>query len=135
MKNTHQLVDAFYSRLWNSWDDAAVDEVLAPDFDFRGTLGTETRGRDGWRQYRDTIRSGSANWHNEIITLIAQDNRAAARIRFTGTHTGTLAGFAATGRHIAYDGAAFFTAMDGMLTSAWVLGDLAALRSQLGSQQ
>lgn len=131
MKSTDELVEAFYYRLWNAWDDTAVDEVLASGFEFRGTLGIETRGRDGWRAYRDMIRSGSANWHNEIITLIAHGDRAAARVRFTGTHTGTLAGCAATGRKIAYDGAAFFTAADGMLTSAWVLGDVAALRSQL----
>jgi hypothetical protein len=37
----------------------------------------------------------------------------------------------ATGRSFGYDGAAFFTGRDGALRSAWVLGDLAALREQL----
>lgn len=134
MKSVKELIGSFYSRLWNAWDDAAVDEVLSPDFVFRGTLGTETHGRYGWRQYRDTIRAGSADWHNEILTLIADGDSAAARVRFTGTHTGPLAGFVATGRSVAYDGAAFFTAENGMLTSAWILGDLANLRAQLGAE-
>jgi predicted ester cyclase len=133
MKTVQELVGTFYANLWNAWDDASVDVVLAPDFAFRGTLGTETHGRDGWREYRDTVRAGSADWHNEIVTLIVEGNSAAVRVRFTGTHTGTLAGFAATGRRISYDGAAFFTAEHGMLTSAWVLGDTATLRAQLGA--
>ena len=59
-------------------------------------------------------------------------DRAAARLLYSGTHTGTLLGMPATGRRFEYAGAAFFTASDGLLTSAWVLGDLDALRRQLG---
>ena len=48
MKTVQELVGTFHSKLWNAWDDTSVDEVLAPDFAFRGTLGTETHGPDGW---------------------------------------------------------------------------------------
>lgn len=40
-----QLVGVFYARLWNRWDDEAVDSVLAPGFAFRGSLGVEVVGR------------------------------------------------------------------------------------------
>ena len=46
---TSDLVRAFYDDLWNRWDDTLVDAVLAADFAFRGSLGTATVGRDGWR--------------------------------------------------------------------------------------
>ncbi len=52
-----QLVEAFYTRAWNQWDDGVVDQILAPDFTFRGSLGDEKRGRAGWREYRDVIRA------------------------------------------------------------------------------
>ena len=125
------LVRRFYDDLWNRWDDGAVTDVLAPGFAFRGSLGTETVGPDGWRGYRDTIRAGSADFHNEVLTLVVDGDTAAARLRYSGTHTGELAGIPATGRRFEYAGAAFFTARDGRLASAWVLGDLAGLRSQL----
>lgn len=125
------LVGRFYRELWNNWDDAAVDEVLAADFVFRGSMGNETRGRDGWRGYRDTIRPGAPDFHNEIIDLIASADRAAARLRYSGRHDGTLAGLPATGRRFEYAGAAFFTSAHGKLASAWVLGDLDGLRRQL----
>jgi steroid delta-isomerase-like uncharacterized protein len=126
------LVRRFYEDLWNRWDDDAVDDLLAEDFTFRGSLGTETTGRDEWRAYRDAIREGSPDFHNELVTLVTQDDGAAARLRYTGTHTGPLAGMQATGRRFSYAGAAFFSGRQGRLTSAWVLGDLAALREQLG---
>lgn len=33
------LVVRFYDRLWNAWDDTAVQTVLAEQFRFRGSLG------------------------------------------------------------------------------------------------
>jgi predicted ester cyclase len=129
--STESLVRSFYDDLWNRWDDALVDEVLSPSFEFRGSLGTSTVGRDGWRSYRDTIRAGAADFHNEMVTLVVDGASAAARLRYAGTHTGELLGIHASGRRFEYAGAAFFTVSGGLLESAWVLGDLAALREQL----
>lgn len=127
-----ELIERFYEDLWNRWDDGAVDDVLAEDFTFRGSLGLETNGRTGWREYRDLIRAGSADFHNEVQSLVIDGEQAAARLLYTGTHTGSLAGLPASGRRFSYAGAAFFGSRDGRLASAWVLGDLAGLRSQLG---
>jgi steroid delta-isomerase-like uncharacterized protein len=131
--NTTDLVTAFYADLWNRWDDTAVDPLLADDFSFRGSLGDTTRGRDGWRRYRDVVRAGSSDFHNEVEALVVDGNRAAAQLLYTGTHDGPLAGMPPTGRPFTYVGAAFFTARNGQLASAWVLGDLAGLRAQLES--
>jgi predicted ester cyclase/ribosomal protein S18 acetylase RimI-like enzyme len=125
------LVHLFYAVLWNEWDDSLVDDVLTEDFAFRGSLGTETSGRDGWRSYRDTVRAGSPDFHNELVYLIAYGDRAAARLHYTGHHHGRLAGLEPTGRAFEYAGAAFFTARDDKLATAWVLGDLSSLHAQL----
>lgn len=127
------LVRRFYADLWNRWDDSAVDEVLAEDFAFRGSMGTRTHGRDGWREYRDTIRRGAPDFHNELVDLVVDGDRAAARLNYTGRHAGPLAGLPPTGRRFTYAGAAFFTSRDGRLTAAWVLGDLHGLHDQLRS--
>jgi predicted ester cyclase len=128
---TASLVRRFYDQLWNAWDDSAVDETLAPEFAFRGSLAQETSGRDGWRAYRDDVRRGAPDFSNEIVNLIACGDRAAVRLRYSGTHRGPLMDIEATGRSFAYSGAAFFAAADGLLREAWVLGDLDALREQL----
>ena len=125
------LVGDFYELLWNRWDDDAVEATLAPGFRFRGSLGQETTGRDGWRAYRDKVRRGAPDFDNEVVELLTDGERAAARLRYSGTHAGPLLGIPATRRRFTYAGAAFFTASAGLLTSAWVLGDLEGLRGQL----
>lgn len=125
------LVRRFYEVLWNRWDDQAVPSVLADGFVFRGSMGTSTVGRDGWRSYRDTVRQGSPDFHNELTAIICEDDRAAARLVCSGHHVGPLLGIPGTDRCFRYDIAAFFKATDGRLTEAWVLGDLDGLRRQL----
>lgn len=126
-----ELVNAFYADLWNRWDDTAVDMLLTDDFTFRGSLGDRTQGRDGWRHYREIVRAGSSDFHNQVQALVVDGDRAAARLWYTGTHDGPLGGMPRTGRRFGYAGAAFFTARTGRLADAWVLGDLAGLRAQL----
>lgn len=125
------LVRRFYDDAWNRWDNDVIDELLAEDFEFRGSLGDEVRGRDEWRAYRDRVRHAVPDFHNEIIDLVSAPGRAAARLRYTGHHQGVLLGRHGRGQPIAYDGAAFFACTRGRLTSGWVLGDLDALRRQV----
>jgi hypothetical protein len=80
------LIERFYSELWNEWDDSAVEDTLDAGFAFRGSLGRETVGRGGWRRYRDLVHAGSADFHNEIVELVCDGQRAAAPLRYTGTH-------------------------------------------------
>ena len=131
MTDVRALVRRFYDDLWNAWDDGAVEEVLAAGFAFRGSLGDEVHGRDGWRAYRDKIRAGAPDFHNTIVDLVTDGDRAAARLTYTGHHRGALLGVPATGRWFSYAGAAFFTSANGRLTSTWVLGDLDGLRTRL----
>ena len=77
---THALVRRFYDTLWNAWDDDAVDDLLAEDFVFRGSLGWATRGRSEWRAYRDMVRLGSPDFHNEVVDVVCDTRRAAARL-------------------------------------------------------
>ncbi|MGH3655915.1 MAG: ester cyclase [Micromonosporaceae bacterium] len=125
------LVRRFYEQAWNLWDDAVVDDILSTDFSFRGSLGDEVRGRDGWRAYRDKIRHAVPDFHNEIVELVTSPGRAAARLRYTGQQTGVLLGHQGHGQRIEYAGAAFFTCDNGQLGTAWVLGDLDSLRRQV----
>ena len=122
----------FYADAWNRWQDRAVDELLTTDFAFRGSLGDHAHGRDGFRLYRDKVRSAFPDFHNEVREIVAEEERAAVRLRCSGRHEGELFGIAATGRSIAYDAAAFLRARDAQLCAAWVLGDLEQLRRQLG---
>ena len=129
--STAELVMRFYDRLWNQWDDSAVDDTLAPGLSFRGSTGQHTVGRDGWRGFRDQYRAAAPDFHTDVLDLITTDNRAAVGLQFTGTHRGPLLGIPATGRRFTYHGAGLFTTADGLLTDIWIVGDVDELRRQL----
>jgi steroid delta-isomerase-like uncharacterized protein len=133
MRSIVELVTTFYGELWNSWNDSLVEDILSADFEFRGSLGDTTSGLKEWRRYRDRIRSCAPDFHNHILELIADGDRAAARLRYSGTHLGTMLAVPASSRRFSYDGAAFFAAADGRLVRVWVLGDLYALVPQLST--
>jgi steroid delta-isomerase-like uncharacterized protein len=129
------LVKRFYTHAWNLWDDSAVTSLLDERFVFRGSLGDVVTGWDGFRAYRDKIRAAFPDFHNGILDLVTEGDRAAARLRYTGHHLGEILGIPATGTLVSYQGAAFFTARDGRLAEAWVLGDVEGLRRQLAAGQ
>jgi len=125
------LIRRFYDELWEQGREASAPEILHPDLRFRGSLGDQKQGIEGYLDYLRAVRSGLANYRCEILSLVCEDTRAAAKMRFSGDHTGVFQGVAPTGRHVAWHGAAFFSAREARLAEIWVLGDLEALRPQL----
>jgi steroid delta-isomerase-like uncharacterized protein len=127
------LVEAFYHVVWNRGDEAMARRILATDFFFRGSIGLEKRGPDGFIDYMRMIRGALSGYRCEIVALIAEADRAAARMRFHGNHIGSLLGFEPTGRPVEWAGAAFFRFADGQIAELWVLGDTQELRRQLAA--
>lgn len=129
-----RLVERFYQEVWNQADEAVAREILAHDFQFRASLGLEMSGVDAFISYMRSIHAALSDYTCTILDLIEQDDRAAARLRFAGRHRGEFLGVAPTGREIAWSGAAFFTVKDGRIASLWVLGDVKAIKQQLGHE-
>jgi steroid delta-isomerase-like uncharacterized protein len=129
--SSKRVVQRWYQEMWNEWNFGLVDELVAPELVFRGSLGTPVQGREGLRRYIREIRAAFPDFYNQIDVLLAEGNQVAARLTYTGTHRGPIWGIAATGRRIEYAGAGFFRVRDGRVTDGWVLGDTAALRAQL----
>ena len=46
-----KLIHRYYADLWNRWDDAVLEEIVAQYIEFRGSLGVTVSGRDGFRGY------------------------------------------------------------------------------------
>src|SRR5215475_9205525 len=51
------LIERFYHEVWNRADEVVAREILHPEFCFRGSLGEEKRGPDGFITYLRMIHS------------------------------------------------------------------------------
>jgi predicted ester cyclase len=124
-------VKAFYARVWNGGDLAAISDLLSEGFSFRGSLGSELRGRDAFTQYVRSVRDALANYHCEILDCVTEGNKAFAKMRFSGDHVALFRGFQPTGKPVHWLGAALFVVDGEVISEVWVLGDLVALDADL----
>ncbi len=127
------LVERFYAEVWNQRSEAAAREILAEDFKFRGSLGPEHRGPDGFISYMHAVHDALADYTCVIQHLVVSDDEVAAKMRFHGTHQAPFFGREATGKSIEWAGAAFFKMREGRIAELWVLGDIDAVKQQLGA--
>lgn len=130
--SARELVERFYYEAWNGADEAAAREILDVDFRFRGSLGPEKRGQDGFIAYMRSVHGALARYECVIDDLIVTERRAAARMTFKGVHQARFFGVDATGAEIRWAGAAFFTFSAGRIADLWVLGDVDGVKQQLG---
>ncbi len=131
LEENKYLVRRYYEEMWNRWDFALADELIAEQIAFRGSLGDRVRGREGFKEYVRAVRRAFPDFHNQVEEFVAEGDRVAARLTYTGTHTGEVFGIAPTGRRVSYAGVALFRIVSGQIAEGWVLGDLHGLTRQL----
>ncbi len=134
MTEEARAVREFYARLWEAGDFTLSPVLLHEDLTFRGTLGQDIVGRQGFESYVREVRGALAGYRCDILDLLTEPGKAAARMCFGGRHTlGPLLGVPPTGRDLHWDGAAFFTFEGKRIRDLWVVGDMLGLREQLGA--
>lgn len=126
-----QLIRRYYEELWNQWRFELADELVEAEVRFRGSIGRMVVGRGGLVSYMKHIRGIFPDLYNSIETLVAEDDRVAAQLTYSGTHRGEMFGIAPTERRIRYSGVGIFQIASGKIIEGWVLGDLAGLLLQL----
>ena len=128
------VVRRYYAEVWNAWSEPAMEELLSPDIVFRGSIGTLVEGIARFKEYRERIRASFPDFHNHIEVLVAEGDKVAAQLTYTGTHRGELFGFPGTGQKISYQGLAVFQLSEGKIIRGFVLGDTETLQRQLAQR-
>ena len=131
--STPSAVEAFYARIWNGGDLSAASELLSEGFSFRGSLGSELQGRDTFTEYVRSVRVALADYHCEILDCVTEENKAFAKIHFSGIHVAPFRGHQPTRKSVHWLGAALFTFDGTVISELWVLGDLVGLDAVLQS--
>ncbi len=130
--NTEAIqVRKFYEEIWNKHDKKMILDVLHESFDFKGSLGNEKQGHEGFIEYLDMIHTALGDYRCEIKEMVSEKSKVFAKMQFTGKHQGEFMGAKPTGRQLTWDGAALFHFKNGKVDRLWVLGDLSSLLAQM----
>ena len=127
---------------WNAGDREGWIAAASPDIVIDGVL----HGHEHWAFLFDAVRKAVPDGHKELAgPLVEMGKYGAAQIRVTGTNTGAITlprnpnddsgevEVPATGKHVDYVYAAFFTVVDGLCTEYNSYGQAAGYAAAVGA--
>jgi steroid delta-isomerase-like uncharacterized protein len=118
--------------VFNKGNLKVVDELSAPNLiDHTPNPGA----KPGVQGIKDTVtetRTAFPDCRITVDELLTDGNTVVARITFTGTHKGPLAGIPATGKKIKVTGVDVVKLSNGRATEVWHYGQERAMMEQLG---
>jgi predicted ester cyclase len=132
MSNAKQVQRRYIEEVWNNGKLESALELLAPGATLTG-LGRASRALDGLAGVL-AFRSAFPDIKLTVEQQIEEGGTVTARWRATGTNTGSLHGFPATGRRVSFEGHTIDTIQGGRITSSFVNMDPMELFLQAGIQ-
>ena len=121
-----------YQKIYNSNDLDALGEVVADDLLTPKIMPGMASGLEGGKQVHKKTLIGMPDWQTAIDELIAEGDKAVARVTMTGTHTGDFYGIPATGKRVEFSGIYIVRIENGKIVEHWGEEDSLSLLTQLG---
>lgn len=123
MMGTRDVVLAWFERVWNQRDAAAIDELRAVDADALGLREDPMRGLDSFREFHALVLSAFPRLHIEVEDIVVEGDRAAVMLSFHAERGG---------RSFAVKGMGMITVRSGKIILGENLWDVARLLAEIG---
>ena len=124
------LVQRFYHEVWNEADETVAREILHADLRFKASLGPVRTGPEGFIDYMRSIHAGLAGYR---CVIDDRDGYAGRRTSALSRHSSRpFLRYAPDGQRYRMDRRGVFTTDGCQITDIWVLGDVDAVKQQLG---
>jgi predicted ester cyclase len=123
-----QTVRRIYNEAVNAGRTGILADVVAPEF----TGPDGSRGPAAFAANITALRAGFPDIRFTIEQVVAEGDRVAVRWTWTGTHTGTFRGFAASGRSVHDTGLVLYTFAGGKVVGAIIETDRLGVLQQIG---
>jgi predicted ester cyclase len=98
----------------------SLDEVVATDF-VGHDLPAGFPGIEGLKKFRREVMEAFPDQISEILDIVAEGDRVAARIRIEGTHRRDFMGIAATGKRSGVDLYEFVRIANAKVVERWTI--------------
>ncbi|MBW3604833.1 MAG: ester cyclase [Actinobacteria bacterium] len=120
-----------FEELFNQRRLDVADELFAPDY--RNHAGAEFGGPEGMRRLVEELTTAFPDHHTQIDDIIAEDDRVALRVTFSGTHEAAFRGMPPTGRRFSQMQMHHVRLDDrGRAVDHWAVRDDVGMMAQLG---
>lgn len=126
-----EVLRSFLEEVWNKHDLAAFPRHVHPQVRFHPPRGPE-RDHAGYLAMATDFLRAFPDLHFTIESVVAQGDRASARLVIEGANDGPWRGRPATGRRVRVAGHPHARIADGKIAEFWQLFDEAGMMEQLG---
>ena len=116
---------------WNKGDVAALKEVLSPDFVHHPRMGVDESLEEAFEGLKERMTMFS-DQNLQVQDLIVKGDKFVFWGIFSGTHTGDIEGFPATGKRVEIRGFGIYQVENGRIVEDWGITDLLDFHEQLG---
>jgi steroid delta-isomerase-like uncharacterized protein len=126
------IAERFNEDIWGTGDEAALEELFAPDFVDHGALPGQTPDREGHKEIVAAFRSAFPNLSVTTDDIIAEGDKVVSRWTARGTHQGELMGISPTGKEVTITGIDVLRIAEGKVVGRWAEYDSLGMMQQLG---
>ena len=122
--------------IWNSGEVNLIPEVYAENIIVHWAKGwcLPSKGLQEIEQSILNTRNTFENWHEEVLDLIADEDKVTSRYLSTGVHKQDYMGVPASGKNIEFQEISIYRIDDNKVVEQWCLGDDLQLLSQIKSK-
>ena len=121
-----------FAEAWNKGHADAMDELLADDFVMHGAPPGVPAGRAGYKQFVEQHLAGFPDFQVTVNDVVAEGDKIARHVTWSGTHDGEYMGIAPTGKKVTVNVISIERIEGGKIAEQWAVGDLLGMMRQLG---
>ena len=125
------LILRLYEEVWNQHNPEAVDDFVAADVFSRDMLPEYQHGVEGYKHLVEWLHTAMPDLRMDIEDIIAEGDKVATFVTFSGTHTGPLRDLAPTGRHVSVEQTHWFRLANGKVAETWSVRDDLGMMQQM----
>ncbi len=122
----------FNEDVWGRGDQAALEELLDPDFVDHDALPGQGPGREGHKQILAAFRGAFPDLNVTTEDIVAEGEKVVSRWTARGTHQGELLGIAPTGNGVTIKGIDVLRVAEGRIVERWAQFNDLEMMQQLG---
>jgi len=122
-----RLVKAVNTRSW-----VVLDEVMAPDYVDHYAPPGQKPGREGYREGFISTANAFPDLQYTIEDMIAEGDKVAVRLTWSGTQRGEIMGIAPTNKRVTCTRLSILRIVRGKIVEDWGFSDRLGFMEQLG---
>jgi steroid delta-isomerase-like uncharacterized protein len=132
LEENKALATRFIQEVFVKQDEAAADELAAPDFTPH-SWGPVGPGVENLKQAQRRVSAGLSDARMTIEDVVAERDKVAVRLTSHGRHSGEFMGMPASAKEYTITEIHIFRIEDGKIAEHWREADMLGLMQQLGA--